>query len=389
MTLPRSHALAGRPAHIPHAVPPDAWRKAEGRSTVNHVAGAAASPLASDPGRGGDPGRGADSGREGGSGREGDSGRRADSGRGPDPGRSTDPGAPHAERVWEQRRALGRRLASLRSRSGFSQWEFAPLTGYSRSTLSDAELGRHRLRREFWQRCDEALMSDDVLTAAYDRIEALAMAVRRTARSQAQAAREEQASRRLQALLPAPSAEDLGAEGAGPILPVPAGTAPATVPGEVAPDGVAPDEVAPGGGGPGGDVVAPGRTTASGIVWGGADPVGPLGLAPAALRVAPDSCAPAGSARVAGLGRAGSVPPDPASSGATAHPETATQPHREGTQPHGEGGQSLGGGSQPHGGSAQPYGGGAQPSQTVMEQCPHCHQPVTVIIVAGAPLTSP
>ncbi len=55
---------------------------------------------------------------------------------------NTDPGRPHSERIWEQRRALGRRLASLRSRSGFSQWEFAPLTGYSRSTLSDAELGR-------------------------------------------------------------------------------------------------------------------------------------------------------------------------------------------------------------------------------------------------------
>ncbi|MGA2828008.1 MAG: hypothetical protein ABSF03_18050, partial [Streptosporangiaceae bacterium] len=195
---------------------------------------------------------------------------------------------------------------------------------------------------------------------------------------------------RLQALLPAPSAEDPGAEGAGPILPVSAGTAPATVPGEVAPDGVAPDEVAPGGDGPGGDVVAPGGTTASGIVWGGADPVGPLGLAPAAavpsaLRVAPDSCALAGSARVAGLGRAGSVPPGPASSGAAAHPETATQPHGEGAQPHGEGAQPHSEGGQSLGEGSQPRGGAAQPSQTVMEQCPHCHQPVTVIIVAGAP----
>ena len=108
-----------------------------------------------------------------------------------------------SERIWEQRRALGRRLAALRSRSGFSQWEFAPLTGYSRSTLSDAELGRHRLRREFWQRCDDALRADGALTAAYDRIEAQASAVRRSARSQAQAAREEQASQRLHALLPA------------------------------------------------------------------------------------------------------------------------------------------------------------------------------------------
>ena len=111
-------------------------------------------------------------------------------------------GTSRSERIWEQRRALGRRLAALRSRAGFSQWEFAPLTGYSRSTLSDAELGRHRLRREFWQRCDDALRADGALIAAYDRIEVQASAARRSARSQAQAAREEQASQRLHALLP-------------------------------------------------------------------------------------------------------------------------------------------------------------------------------------------
>jgi transcriptional regulator with XRE-family HTH domain len=115
----------------------------------------------------------------------------------------TDPGRGRSERIWEQRQALGRRLAALRSRSGFSQWEFAPLTGYSRSTLSDAELGRHRLRREFWQRCDDALRADGALTAAYDRIEVQATAARRSARLQAQAVREEQASARLHALLPA------------------------------------------------------------------------------------------------------------------------------------------------------------------------------------------
>ncbi|HEY0717110.1 MAG TPA: helix-turn-helix transcriptional regulator [Streptosporangiaceae bacterium] len=110
--------------------------------------------------------------------------------------------AGRSERIWEQRQALGRRLAALRSRAGFSQWEFAPLTGYSRSTLSDAELGRHRLRREFWQRCDDALQADGALISAYDRIESQATAARRSARSQAQAAREEQASQRLHALLP-------------------------------------------------------------------------------------------------------------------------------------------------------------------------------------------
>lgn len=127
------------------------------------------------------------------------------------------PAAGRAERVWEMRRALGRRLAALRSQAGFSQWEFAPLTGYSRSTLSDAELGRHRLRREFWLRCDAALGSGGALVAAYDRIEAAAAALRRNARSQAQAAREEQASEQLQALLPvADPADPAGARPGGP-----------------------------------------------------------------------------------------------------------------------------------------------------------------------------
>src|ERR1700744_181493 len=103
-----------------------------------------------------------------------------------------DPGHLRSERIWEQRRALGRRLAALRSRSGFSQWEFAPLTGYSRSTLSDAELGRHRLRREFWQRGDAPRRPAGPLIAPYDGSEPQPGAPRRSARSQAQAAREAQ-----------------------------------------------------------------------------------------------------------------------------------------------------------------------------------------------------
>ena len=286
MTLPRSHASAGRPSPVPRAGQPDAWHKTEGRPTVNRAAGPAASPLAGDSGRGADPGQGAD------------------------PGRGADSGRPHAERVWEQRRALGRRLASLRSRAGFSQWEFAPLTGYSRSTLSDAELGRHRLRREFWQRCDEALTAGGVLTAAYDRIEVVATAVRRTARSQAQAARDEQASRRLQALLPAPRAGVLGADGAGAGGPSFFGIA-AVGPAAVGPDGFGAAAV----GVPGADAV-----------------------------VVPGEAAPGGAA-TDGVVRG------------SAGPETATQP----------------------------LGEAAQSALAVMEQCPHCHQPVTVIIVAAAP----
>jgi Helix-turn-helix domain len=385
MTLPHSQALAGRPSPIPPAAPPDAWRRAEARAaggpTVNHAAGAAASPRASDSGPGADSGRRTDPGRSAEPGRRPDpglridqgqridQGRRIDPGQGGNPGRSSDPARPHAEQVWEQRRALGRQLASLRSRSGFSQWEFAPLTGYSRSTLSDAELGRHRLRREFWQRCDEALLSDGALTAAYDRIETVAVALRRAARSQAQAAREEQASRRLQALLPASSAEGPGADGGGPFPPMSPSTAPA-----VAPGGVAPGEVAPGG------------TAANGIVWGNTGPLAPAPAGPPAPRVAPDSRAPAGSARVAGSGRAGSVPPGPASSGAAAYyPETATQSRREGARPNNGAAQPNSGVAQPNSGVAQWHGEGAQPPLAVMEQCPHCHQPVTVIIVATTP----
>ena len=186
MTLPRSHAYLGRPPYAPHAASLDPRYQTEGRPVASRPAGPAAPQLAGDPGPSPEPGRSPEPGPS------------------PEPGQGPASGSLPSERVWEQRRALGRQLASLRSRSGFSQWEFAPLTGYSRSTLSDAELGRHRLRREFWERCDSALMTDGVLTAVYDRIEVAATALRRSARSQAQAAREEQAARRLQALLPAP-----------------------------------------------------------------------------------------------------------------------------------------------------------------------------------------
>ena len=114
-------------------------------------------------------------------------------------------GAPgDAETVGQMRRALGQQLAAMRNRAGLSQWELAPLTGYSRSTLSDAELGRHRLRREFWLRCDELLKADSRLVASYDRIETAAAIMRQRARSTAELARDQDASARLQAVRPAP-----------------------------------------------------------------------------------------------------------------------------------------------------------------------------------------
>ena len=113
------------------------------------------------------------------------------------------PDAPGAETVTQLRRALGRQLAAMRNRAGLSQWELAPLTGYSRSTLSDAELGRHRLRREFWLRCDELLQAGGRLVACYDRVESAAAGLRQRARS-TELAREEHASAGLPAVRPAP-----------------------------------------------------------------------------------------------------------------------------------------------------------------------------------------
>jgi len=103
MTVPRSRAYLGRPPYAPPAASLDPRYPTEGRPVPGRPACPAVPQLAGDPGQGTEPGQG------------------------PDPGQGPASGSLPSERVWEQRRALGRQLASLRSRSGFSQWEFAPL----------------------------------------------------------------------------------------------------------------------------------------------------------------------------------------------------------------------------------------------------------------------
>ena len=140
----------------------------------------------------------------------------------PGPANASTPTSPNpgahgdAETVAQMRRALGQQLAAMRNRAGLSQWELAPLTGYSRSTLSDAELGRHRLRREFWLRCDELLKADSRLVASYDRIETAAAIMGQRARSTAELARDHDASARLQAVRPAPAPVSAGNTGRDP-----------------------------------------------------------------------------------------------------------------------------------------------------------------------------
>lgn len=80
--------------------------------------------------------------------------------------------------VRERRKALGRRLASLREAAGYTQHEFAPLTLYGRSTVANVETGGQRAQREFWQRCDEALATGGALTADYDELTGLEQQLR-------------------------------------------------------------------------------------------------------------------------------------------------------------------------------------------------------------------
>jgi transcriptional regulator with XRE-family HTH domain len=97
-----------------------------------------------------------------------------------------------AEQVREMRQGLGRELATRRRAAGFSQRRLAPLTGYARSTLSDAELGRHHVRRDFWERCQRVLLIGGELTGRYDQIEAVAAAWRVATVRVEQAVREQQ-----------------------------------------------------------------------------------------------------------------------------------------------------------------------------------------------------
>jgi tetratricopeptide (TPR) repeat protein len=61
-------------------------------------------------------------------------------------------------------------LALFREAAGHTQHTFAPLTLYGRSTIANVETGGQRAPREFWQRCDEVLGTDGVLTADHDEI---------------------------------------------------------------------------------------------------------------------------------------------------------------------------------------------------------------------------
>jgi transcriptional regulator with XRE-family HTH domain len=68
---------------------------------------------------------------------------------------------------------LGERLATLRNVARLSQSELAPLVGYSRSTIANAETGRRPAARDFWEHCDQVLDTGGVLAHQYDELKAL------------------------------------------------------------------------------------------------------------------------------------------------------------------------------------------------------------------------
>jgi len=107
------------------------------------------------------------------------------------------------------RQELGRVLATLRTAAGYRQETFAPLTGYSRSTLANVETGRQRVPRGYWVRCDSILEAGGRLAAEYDRIDG---AKRDHQRQEAEAALDHgEPEGRAAALAPA-TAEGLGGD---------------------------------------------------------------------------------------------------------------------------------------------------------------------------------
>lgn len=68
------------------------------------------------------------------------------------------------------RRVLGRELKEARRAAGYTQASLANLIGYSRSTVSNAEIGQPDVARAFWESADNALRTGGALTSVYDQI---------------------------------------------------------------------------------------------------------------------------------------------------------------------------------------------------------------------------
>ena len=90
-------------------------------------------------------------------------------------------------------RELGRQLAALRRQAGLTQHGLAVLAGFSRTTVSMAEIGHGYQARQFWEACDKALDTDGALTTGADQLDTVRDTERRAAAYAAQQARQAQA----------------------------------------------------------------------------------------------------------------------------------------------------------------------------------------------------
>jgi transcriptional regulator with XRE-family HTH domain len=102
--------------------------------------------------------------------------------------------AADAEAATAVRRELGRMLADLRRRAGFSQRELGRLTGYDHTVVAHSEKGRPAAGETFWKLADDALGAERALATAYGRLRNLELAAREKTRRQEQAARAERAA---------------------------------------------------------------------------------------------------------------------------------------------------------------------------------------------------
>jgi predicted kinase/transcriptional regulator with XRE-family HTH domain len=91
--------------------------------------------------------------------------------------------------VTGARRTLGEQLHSLRDAAGITQQRLAQVVGYSRSTVANVEAGRQQVDRSFWERCDDALNADGLLTSGFDEVQELLRQLNRQQAEIAQRAR--------------------------------------------------------------------------------------------------------------------------------------------------------------------------------------------------------
>jgi transcriptional regulator with XRE-family HTH domain len=76
----------------------------------------------------------------------------------------------NSDEIKAARRDLGRRLAQLRKAAGHTQYDFARLVQYGRSSVANTETGHQHPDRAFWVRCDTVLQTGGVLAEEYDHV---------------------------------------------------------------------------------------------------------------------------------------------------------------------------------------------------------------------------